>query len=209
MYTFKQNVIAKYSLTAQKTDLDHFYAKNHIDPENMHYLGSGSFGEAYDIGNKKVLKKTTSRSEYKIAKEIQQEKPKAFAKIFDTAEINKEYYIVVEKLHIDSKIEDLFVRVVSMLETQQLPITYLGHFDEEEYIEKEGDEVSEDSKISQDVLDFMNELEDVIQAYRQLGIEAADIRSENLGRDHTGKLKAFDIDDRDNRSHWKWSYLTI
>jgi len=206
---FKSKLLAKYEIViASKRDeysddaLNRFYTKNHINQEAMHYLGSGSFGEAYDVGNGKVLKKTTSRSEYKLAQEIQKEKPPAFAAVFDTAKIGSDLYILVEKLNIDSDIEDLFVRVTSMLETQELPIPYLGHFDEDEYIASCGDEVA-DGKITQDVIDFMNELENIVRGYRSLGIEAADIRSDNLGRDHTGKLKAFDIDDKDPRSHWK------
>lgn len=196
-----QKVTSRYYISAEDA-LTHFYTKNHIDPEEMSWLGSGSFGEAYDIGHGKVLKKTTSRSEYKLAQEIKKDKPFAFATVFDVAEINKDFYIVVEKLETDSDIEDLFVRVLSMLETQGLPIPYIGSFDDDDYIASGGDEVS-DGKISQDVVDFMNELVDVARCYRSLGIEASDISSENLGRDHTGKLKAFDIDDKDPRSHWK------
>lgn len=206
----RKNKYRKYLLAALKKviaekaedALDQFYTKNHINPEDMHYLGSGSFGEAYDIGHGKVLKKTTSKSEYRLAQEIQKEKPPAFAAVFDTAKIGSDFYIVVEKLEIDSDIEDLFVRVMGMLETQEIPIPYIGHFDEDEYIDSKGDEVA-DGKIAQDIVKFMNELGDVARGYRSLGIEAADISSENLGRDRKGNLKAFDIDDRDPRSHWK------
>ena len=95
------------------------------------------------------------QSEFKLAQEIQKDKPSAFAAVFDTAKIGSDFYIVVEKLEIDSDIEDLFVRVMGMLETQGLPIPYVGHFDEDEYIDSGGDEAA-DGKISQDVVDFMN-----------------------------------------------------
>jgi hypothetical protein len=39
-------------------------------------------------------------------------------------------------------------------------------------------------------------MEDIIRAYRTLGIVASDIRPENLGYSESGKLKAFDIDDK-------------
>lgn len=107
-------------------ELAQFYKKNGIDSEDMHYLGKGEFGEAYDVGNGKVLKRTTSKNEYGFAKEIQNGNFSGFAKIFDTAEINRDYYIV----------------------------------------------------------------------HRRLGIEAMDIQPDNLGRDKSGKLKAFDIDSK-------------
>ena len=50
--------------------------------------------------------------------------------------------------------------------------------------------------ISDELQSFMNGVEYIIGAYRHLGIEASDVRPENLGYDKAGNLKGFDIDDR-------------
>jgi len=50
--------------------------------------------------------------------------------------------------------------------------------------------------ISEELQSFMNDIDDIIRAYRYLGIEASDIRPENMGYSKDGKLKAFDIDDK-------------
>ena len=42
----------------------------------------------------------------------------------------------------------------------------------------------------------MNAVEGINMAYRYLGIEASDIRPENMGLDKNGKLKAFDLEDK-------------
>ena len=47
-----------------------FYREKNIDPDNLSYLGSGDFGEAYSVGDGRVLKKTTSKKEYEIASEL-------------------------------------------------------------------------------------------------------------------------------------------
>jgi hypothetical protein len=50
--------------------------------------------------------------------------------------------------------------------------------------------------ISDKLQEFMNSVEYIIRAYRNLGIEASDIRPENMGYDAAGNLKGFDIDDK-------------
>ncbi len=180
---------------------EEFFEGNNIDPEEMSYLGKGDFGEAYDVGGDRVLKKTSSRSEYRIAQQNLKEKIDGFAEVYAIAEIKGTYYIILELLDVED-IEDVFVRFNSMLGEQEVPIQYMSHFDEEDYIEAGGDEVV-NGKIDPELLKFMAELEDVVRGYSRLGIEASDIRSENLGRDKKGKLKAFDIDDRSPKSHWK------
>jgi hypothetical protein len=63
---------------------------------------------------------------------------------------------------------------------------YLEYFDEAAY---EGTWNSE-------MEHFMSEISTINRSYRMLGIEASDLRPENLGRDKDGNLKAFDIEDR-------------
>ena len=51
-------------------------------------------------------------------------------------------------------------------------------------------------EISKELQSFINDLEDIVNAYRYLGVEASDIRPENMGYSEDGKLKAFDVDDK-------------
>jgi len=197
---FKTKVLTRYSITALTED--EFYSENGIDPDNLSYAGEGDFGEAFHTGDDRILKKTSSYSEYRIALETQKKKMDGFAEIYATEKINGTYYILQEELEHDSSIEDTMGRLNSMLETQGLSVQYMSHFDDDEYLEQEGDEVI-DGRIDPELAHFMTELEDIVRGYRMLGIEASDIRAENMGRDKQGKLKAFDIDDKDPRSHWK------
>lgn len=187
--------LRKVMADIENPELQKFYEKNNIDPDDMGYIGSGEFGEAYTVGNGKVLKITTSKSEYKYAQEIQKGKYDGFTTIYDTAEIKiptqiGSYYIVMEELEQDQDDETMFYEVRNLLETQGLPVQYISHFDEGDYVEEHGE-------IEPNILKFMNELDNIATDYRRLGIEASDIQPDNIGRDSKGKLKAFDIDNKD------------
>lgn len=147
----------------------------------------GDFGEAYSIGDDRVLKKTSSKNEFNLAKQMEgKEIPvlDAFAKIYKTDIINGQMLIILEELEEDSHIEDLYYELQNYLDEQGLPIQYIDHLDTDEI------------EMSDELQSFMNDLDDIIRAYRYLGIEASDIRPENMGYSKEGKLKAFDIDDK-------------
>jgi hypothetical protein len=166
-----------------------FYLKNNIDPEKLSYLGKGDYGTAYSIDNTgKVLKITSSYSEYEIAKQLigKSNEYDGFVEFYDAAEINGKYYIIGEEVEEDSRIEDLYYDLSNMLETQGLPMQYLEYFDKDAY------EGTWDSEMEH----FMGEISTINRSYRMLGIEASDLTPENLGRDKDGNLKAFDIEDR-------------
>jgi hypothetical protein len=65
-------------------------------------------------------------------------------------------------------------------------------------IENESSEINifipNEIEISEKLQNFINDIEDIVRAYRYLGIEASDIQPDNLGYSSDGKLKAFDID---------------
>lgn len=167
--------------------IDDFYFENNINPDELSYLGSGDFGEAYSIGDGRVLKKTSSKNEFNLAKQMEgKEIPvlDAFAKIYKTDIINGQMLIILEELEEDSHIEDLYYELQNYLNEQGLPIQYIDYLDTDEI------------EISDELQSFMNDLDDIIRAYRYLGIEASDIRPENMGYSKDGKLKAFDIDDK-------------
>lgn len=171
--------------------IDDFYNENNINPDDLSYLGRGDFGKAYSIGDGRVLKRTSSESEFNLAKKMENENTpvlnKAFAKIYKTDIINGEMLIILEELQEDSHIEDLYYELNNYLEEQGLPIQYLDNLDTDEI------------EISDELQSFMDDIDDINRAYRYLGIEASDIKTENLGYSKEGKLKAFDIDDKQRR----------
>jgi len=174
---------------AQYERPEEIYAKSiGVNPESLNFIGKGDFGEAYEIPDGKIIKVTNSDSEASIAKSLIG-KETAFAKIYDVKTINSQHIILQEKLKIDPSIEYKFHQLQDILQEQGLPIQYIEYLDE--------DELSPENKITYEQLtDFINAIEDINTEYRRLGIEASDIRPENLGYDENGVLKAFDIDNR-------------
>lgn len=185
-----RNMIDKVrNLTINESEktLEDFYVENNIDPEELSYLGKGDFGVAYSTNDGRVLKRTTSKSEFKLATEMEQsDSPvlNSFVKIYKTEIVKGEMYIIQEELIEDSHIENLYYELESHLNDQGLPIQYLDHLD------------IDDIDISDELQKFMDDIDDINRAYRYMGIEASDIRPENLGYSQDGKLKAFDIDDK-------------
>ena len=183
---FIATTIREYLNENVKT-IDNFYAENNINPDNLSYLGSGDFGEAYSIGDGRVLKKTSSKNEFNLAKQMEgKDIPvlNSFAKIYKTDIINNQMMIILEELEEDSHIDDLYYELQYFLDEQGLPIQYMNNLDIDEI------------EISEELQSFMNDLDDIIRAYRYLGVEASDIKPENMGYSKDGKLKAFDIDDK-------------
>ena len=134
----------------------------------------------------RVLKVTKSGAEYEIAKRLIGSKYDGIVEYFAAEKVGGSYYLLMEEL--DPIDDDEFNEAVGMLASQELPITYLDHFDEDEYEESHGKAPD---------MSFLNELWEVLFDLRKAGIgERADIRADNLGRDSSGKLKAFDVMER-------------
>lgn len=164
-----------------------FYTKHSIDPEELSYLGSGDFGEAYSIGDGRVLKTTNSDVEFEIVQELVGKNIPAlegFVNYYSAEIINGEYYIIMEELEEDSSIEDLYYQLEEHLSGEGLPIQYVHMLDIDEL------------DLDDDMINFINDIEDINSSYRYLGIEASDIKPDNLGVDKNGKIKAFDISDK-------------
>ena len=183
---FIATTIREYLNENVKT-IDSFYAENNINPDDLSYLGSGDFGEAYSIGDGRVLKKTSSKNEFNLAKQMEgKDIPvlNSIARIYKTDIINNQMLIILEELEEDSHIEDLYYELQNYLDEQGLPIQYIDNLD------------TDGMEISDELQSFMNDIDDIIRAYRYLGVGASDIRPENMGYSKEGKLKAFDIDDK-------------
>lgn len=167
--------------------INDFYVENNIDPDNLHYLGKGDFGKAYSIGDGRVLKETSSKNEFNLAKQMEDKNIpvlNSLAKIYKTDIVNGQMLILLEELDTDSHIEDLYWELQNYLDDQGLPIQYMDNLD------------IDNVEISDELQSFMNDLDDIIRAYRYLGVEASDIKPENMGYSKDGKLKAFDVDDK-------------
>jgi len=177
----KRIIIAKYKTKEE------FYKANDINEDEMHWLGNGEFGNAYDIGNNRVLKITKSKKEFDIAKKLINENSKldGFVDYFVAEEVDNEYIIIMEMLDTPESIEDKFYELQILLNEQNIPIIHIDQY-------FDTDELDLDSGM----IKFISDIEDVARSYRKIGILAADIRSENLGYDKHKKLKAFDIFDR-------------
>lgn len=183
--------LLRENLLYEDTTKEDFFNKHNIDADELSYLGKGDFGTAYSIGDGRVLKITSSKNEFEIAKSlVGKYNVPALDGIVDfyVAEtVDGEGMIIMEELDEDSSIEDLFYELHNYLDEQGLPIQYLDNLDIDEL------------DLSDEMHDFINDLDDIIRGYRYIGIEASDIKPDNMGRDKNGKLKAFDIDDRDRR----------
>ena len=57
----------------ESKSLEQFYEENNINEDDLSYLGKGDFGTAYSIGDGRVLKKTNSKTEFEIAKQLENE----------------------------------------------------------------------------------------------------------------------------------------
>lgn len=190
---YKNHVNKKLIENINNKTIQQFYVENHIDPDELSYLGKGDFGTAYSIGDGRVLKITTSKNEFGIAQKLENTTSvlykNAFAHVYKAEIVENKMFIILEELREDSNIENLWYEMDELLQTAGLPVQYLGNLDTDE-MEELG------YHISDKLHEFMNSVEYIIRAYRNLGIEASDIRPENMGYDASGNLKGFDIDDK-------------
>ena len=166
-----------------------FYRENNIDPDNLSYLGSGDFGEAYSVGDGRVLKKTTSKKEYEIASELVGKDYDNLANIYAVGEIKlfnypTQYLIVLEEVEEDSNIENSYYQLEELTNEQGISMEYLHYLETDEL------------DLDDEMIDFISQIEDIYRICHNLGIVSPDIRPENLGIGKNGKIKLFDIDDK-------------
>lgn len=181
---YLKNKIAKILYISSELTKEQFYKKHNINEDEMQWLGSGDFGNAYYIGNNKVLKITNSKKEYDLAKKIMPKNKElsGFVDYYDAEKINNEYMIIMEMLKTDPKIENDFYELENILSKQSLPIVYI-----DQYLD------TDELDLDNNMLNFINNIEDIVRSYKKLGVLAADIHPDNLGYDKNHKIKAFDI----------------
>lgn len=185
-------MIVKYS--SLEIDVPAFYKKHGIDPENLSFLGKGYYGSAYSTGDGRVVKITTSKTEFEIAQQLIETPKENIVKIFDAvfaseSPLNYRYIILKEELEQNEEDEYLFYEVQEMLNTQGVPLTYISHFDMEEFEDLNGE-------IGEKLTNFFQEISEVVWDVTPLVGDRADISADNLGRDKNGTLKLLDVDVR-------------
>jgi hypothetical protein len=169
-----------------------FYKANNINPEELSWLGKGEFGDAYSIGDGRVLKNTTSKKEFSIAQELVGRNIPHLANIYATGEVKlynhpSKYFIILEELEEDSSIEDMFYDLMNIVEEQGASFEYLGDID------------LSDLNLNEEMIEFIDTIETIYRMCYNNGIYQPDVRPENLGRDKNGVIKMFDIDSHDRR----------
>lgn len=161
------------------------FVKSHdIDPDEIGYLGSGDNGEAYVVGDDRVLKITRSRKEFDHARRLINHNYTNIVDIYAAEKIGSDYYILMEELSpIDENEFD-----------EAEPYMPDGAYYFESYIESE--EEAEDTELEppdSSVVSFLESIRDVVYDLRSAGFGASvDIQPDNLGWSG-GTLKAFDL----------------
>jgi serine/threonine protein kinase len=181
----------KYLIENKITDIiskEDFLKRNGISEDDLLYMGEGEFGEAYSI-DEKVLKITTSPTEYKFMSEVfkNNRKYSNIVNVYDVGRSKDEYYILMEQVDTDN-IEDIFNDMLDVLNSYDYSIADLPYIDIDD--EDEFGEVDKNTK------QFINQLYNVITDYKNLGVYKMDISPDNLGYDENNILKAFDVDEK-------------
>lgn len=128
-------------LNESKTLLDKILHKLNIPSST--YIGGGMFGFAHDIGDNKILKITKDKTEAINSSKIIGKTMKHIANIYDVKQFTSNdimyYVIILEKLKIDSSLEELYKDVEETFDSarnKNLPVHII------EYIEKKHKEVA-------------------------------------------------------------------
>lgn len=172
-----------------------FFTRNGIDQESLSYAGKGDFGTAYYTEDGRIVKNTTSESEYILSKQQMEEKRSRLCTIYDVdAPTKGTYYILMEELSIPSSIESKWDDLMSCYETQGIGIDEgLMYFDWNQWTEETGDD-PDDSLIN-----FESALRSVYRDYSEVA-RLPDLKVDNLGYDKNKVLKTFDLHDKSFKS---------
>jgi hypothetical protein len=171
------------------------------------YISGGGFGHAYDIGDEKVLKVTTDKTEAIENLELLDKNPEYIAKPYAVYQVDSKtipvqmYVIILEKLRTDkeyfsrmfkrlnyamklifnNKYRNDFADVLIEITNQEL------NNSDYEMIDKYMKQNPEDSKFYNGMLNIINEI-------IKYGIESRDFTSaNNLGYKNNGNLAYFDV----------------
>src|ERR1035437_4627852 len=172
--------------------------------KQANYYNKGTYGYAYDIGNDKIMKITSDKSEAIESQKIKGKILKHLADVYDVYEIKpkegsiipESYVIIMEKLKInESYFDRMIVRLdyafenILGIDFNHIIDDYIsGEYEDKGYmIDKYLTKNLEDSKFYYGLLSIADEA-------RQYGIESMDyINTSNLGYKKNGNLGFFDM----------------
>lgn len=190
----------------EKTQEIYKILDNRFKFQQLNYLGSGNFGDAYDVGNNMVLKITKDNSEAIENLDLLHKDLRLIAKPYGVFKLTSKstedvlYAIVLEKLKTDHddtrrKIErlkyifsDIFgLDFYNVLDGLVVGGRYNEYEDHKEKIDKYFNSNVEDKK-------FFIGLVNIAREVKRLGVESYDfINPDNLGYNKNGELSFFDL----------------
>lgn len=138
---------------------------NLIGKENLGYLGSGCFGEAYELSDDKVLKSTTDINEVFACYNLLDKENNHLVKIDNIFLIDNQHYILMEKVS-TGKIDDLFGAASSIIDENNESIETISIEDYTEY---------------EEIINFVNSIQNGLTELRQNGIDSYDLNEGNIG----------------------------
>lgn len=180
---------------------------NKLNVDNLKYLKSGEYGDAYNIGNDKILKLTTDRSEALESQKIKGKFNKHLADIYNVYEVNytiagvnkKIYAILLEYLDVD---KDKFTNYIKNIneyfrektDTIILDIIDDYHFNRNVYNNEYKEHVEEFLELNNEESRFLEDFLNIIDELKKNNMNTADyVNMGNLGYKKNGKLGYFDF----------------
>lgn len=172
--------------------------------KQVNYYGKGTYGYAYDIGDNKIMKITSDKSEAIESQKIKGKNLKHLADIYDVYQIKpkegsiipESYVIIMEKLKINQlyfdrmtvRLDYAFENILGIDFNHIIDDYISGEYEDKGYIiDKYLTKNLEDSKFYYGLLGIADEA-------RQYGIESMDyINTSNLGYKKNGNLGFFDM----------------
>lgn len=193
-----------------KINLDDKYLKiikSKLGVNNMLYLDSGEFGDAYKINHDKVLKLTTDRSEALESQKIKGKQNKNLANIYNVFEIKYKvggdikqiYAILSEYLKTDVEKYKKYIETLNKYFREKYDIVILDildyyHFDKNKYNNLYRDGIDEFLKNNTEEGDFLKEMFNIIDELNKNNIQSADYCNlNNIGEKNNGRYGFFDL----------------
>lgn len=151
-----------------------------LDLENEGWIGSGEFGNAYMVSDEKVIKITSSPSEFINAYKLINTKNKISynSKIYEVIAFeNGSYGILMDYLE-TNMVDEVFSELCNYADERNITIYDLD------------DEVLDNA--SEEIIKMSNDLYFACEELRQNGISDYDIHSGNIGKNKDGNYALFD-----------------
>jgi hypothetical protein len=172
--------------------------------KKLEYIGGGNFGVAYDVGENKVLKITSDRTEANENLKLKGKPLQYIAEPYEvirispkTTQIPETYAIILEKLQTDV---NEFRRLIDRMEfafKRIMGVDYYDvilHYTDQEDFSVDEDKVNAYMKRNPQDAEFFYGIIRIAEELKKYGIESVDyINPSNLGYKQNGALAFFDV----------------